>query len=526
MNRYLLDVNIILDYYDKLRREKYPESVKVFEYLKDTKTGFVSSSSLDKIMFLKIKDIITEKQITYEEAKKAVKEMIKEITTFFNIAKTPSYLDLDEDSLEDSQILASAKSIGAIIITRDVNLLTKYPILTLHPKDFMLKITNKGTKISMLDLTKETFHLYKHIEERLDRVIYKSNFIMGDEVYEFERSIANYVGTAHAISVASGTDALLLSLRALAIKRKGKEYWSKEDLIITTPFTFTATGDTILRSGATPLFVDIDLKTYNLDPHNVKEAVKTYGKRVVGIVPVHLYGLPCNMDEIMEVARENNLFVVEDCAQALGSKFKEKIVGSFGDAGAFSFFPTKNLGAFGDAGVITTNDEELANLIKMLRVHGGKDKYNVELLGYKSRMDTIQAAILLAKFTSFEESLKKRRSIAKFYIDNLKDCSYIILPETNESLYYHTYNQFTIRLNQVDRLSLQKYLRDHGIETMVYYPLPLHLMKLFQNRCLPYNSLKNSELASMTVLSLPIDSNLLEDQLNYIVQILLAYEKN
>lgn len=275
-------------------------------------------------------------------------------------------------------------------------------------------------------------------------------------------------------------------------------------MIITTPFTFTATGDTILRSGATPLFVDIDPNTYNIDVSKIKEALKVYGNRVVGIIPVHLYGLPCDMDEIMEIAAENNLFVVEDCAQAFGSMYKDRKVGSFGDTGAFSFFPSKNLGAFGDAGAITTDDDELAETITMLRVHGGRNKYNVEHIGYKARLDAIQAAILLAKLPHIDEFNTRRREIAKTYMEELKDISGIRLPFIPSADYYHTFHQFTILLENGQRNAIQEYLKGEGVQTMVYYPVPLHKMRIFDGRCEIFGSLENSEKASENVLSLPM----------------------
>jgi len=208
----------------------------------------------------------------------------------------------DFDDIEDSLILASAEATNALVLTRDEKLLKKYPHITISPeKFFSIYVNNNDTqKINMLDLTRETFYIYPNIEKNIDEVINKSNFILGEEVKQLEEKIANYIGTKYAVGVSSGTDALVLSLRALAIQRKKQEYWDKEDLIITTPFTLTATGDAILRAGATPLFVDIDLDTYNIDPELIKKAIEKYGKRVKGIVPVHLYGQPCNMDEIIK----------------------------------------------------------------------------------------------------------------------------------------------------------------------------------------------------------------------------------
>jgi len=296
---------------------------------------------------------------------------------------------------------------------------------------------------------------------------------------------------------------LVISLRALAIKNKKQEYWDKEDLIITTPLTFTATGDAILRAGATPLFVDIDPKTYTIDPNQVEEAIKKYGKKVKGILPVHLYGHPADMTAIMELAREYNLFVVEDCAQSLGAKWEGKQTGSFGDAGAFSFFPTKPLGGFGDGGMITTNDEKLYEIMLMLRKHGGKDKYNVEHIGYNSRLDTLQAAILLAKFPYLDKTIEKRRQIAKAYNEVFKNIDWIITPYEQPKA-YHVYHQYTIRIVGKDRDQLREYLRKKGIQTMVYYPVLLYKMMLFKKAVYKF-SISKSEYIVSEVLSIPLE---------------------
>lgn len=511
MRRALLDINIILDYYDNFRRDLFPESVELFELAKTrAKEGlfFISSASLDNIAFLKHKDLRESyPNLTYIQRKKIINKLLKELLSVFNICKTPSYIDINEDSdIEDELLISSAKAYGLTLITRDEIILNKYPHLAMHPKAYLeeYKKSVKTKRIPILDLKAQTFFLYSDIEKAFDEVIKKCNFILGEEVRFFEQDLKKYTETKHAIGVASGTDALLLSLRALAIKRRREEYWSKEDLIITTPFTFTATGDTILRSGATPLFVDINLETFNIDPAKIKEAVRAYKGKIVGIVPVHLYGLPCNMDEIMDIARENNLFVVEDCAQAFGAMYKGKKVGSFGDAGAFSFFPSKNLGAFGDAGAITTNDDELAEIITMLRVHGGKDKYNVEHIGYKARLDTLQAAILLAKFKYIDEFNERRRKIAEAYNRGLANIDSLVLPIAYADS-YHVYHQYTVRVKNGKRDELQKYLKDKGISTMVYYPVPLHKMKVFKGRCKISGTLKNAEEACQSVLSLPIE---------------------
>ncbi len=361
-------------------------------------------------------------------------------------------------------------------------------------------------QIPMLDLKLEYEYMKEAIDASIKKCLEHQKWILGPEVKELEEKIADYAGIKHCIGVASGTDALLLSLRALALKTKGEEYFSRSDFIITTPFTFTATGDAILRAGATPLFVDIDPETFNISPVKIKEALSKYKGKAVGVIPVHLYGNPCDMDKITAIAKENNIFVAEDCAQSFGAKWSGKRTGSFGDAGCFSFFPSKNLGAFGDAGAVVTDCDETAELIRMLIKHGGKDKYDAEHIGYNSRLDTIQAAVLLAKFKYADGFNEKRRKIAEIYNENLKNINWIKLPVEQKNG-YHVYHQYTVRLKEGKgkRDELQKYLSENGVQTAAYYPLSLYKMKVFKKRCEIYGSLKNSEISASSVLSLPVE---------------------
>lgn len=385
--------------------------------------------------------------------------------------------------------------------------------------------------IPMLDLKAEYLYMKEDIDSAIARCLEHQQWILGPEVTEFEQAVAKYIGVKHCIGTSSGTDALVVALRALAIKTKGQEYFDRSDLIITTPFTFTATGDAILRAGATPLFVDIDPITYNINPVLIRSCLESFPhslsplvlspSHVVGILPVHLYGQSCQMDEIMAIAREHDLFVVEDCAQAFGAKWKlkdgegqtadgeERMVGSIGDVGCFSFFPSKNLGGFGDAGAITTNDDELDGLIRMLIKHGGKDKYNVHHIGYNARLDTLQAAILLAKLKHIDEFNTRRRQIAQLYAEGMKHIKGVVLPSVfshsalaNKS---HVFHQFTLRVLDGQRDSLQAHLKAAGIDTMVYYPIPLHSMKVFSDRRFVLAELIETEGTALNVLSLPIE---------------------
>jgi dTDP-4-amino-4,6-dideoxygalactose transaminase len=384
--------------------------------------------------------------------------------------------------------------------------------------------------IPMLDLKLEYDYMKKDIDAAIARCLEHQQWIFGPEVKELEESIAKYIDVKHCIGVSSGTEALVLSLRAMAIKLKGKEYFDKTDEIITTPFTFTATGDAILRSGATPVFVDIDPATYNIDPANIRKYLTQNSGKVAGLLPVHLYGQACSMDELMAIAKEHELFVVEDIAQAFGGAWKSKKLGSIGATGCFSFFPSKNLGGFGDGGMISTNDGEISELIRMLLKHGGKDKYNVDHIGYNARLDTLQAAIVLAKFKYIDEFNDRRRKIAEKYNKKLFGIEGIILPyalssSSNSELLSpnsehtspalssspsaevdHVYHQYTIRVKDGKRGELQRFLKDKGVSTMVYYPFPLHNMNVFgEGRSKILGSLENSKQASDSVLSLPIE---------------------
>lgn len=388
-------------------------------------------------------------------------------------------------------------------------------------------------QLPMLDLKLEYDYMKDAIDSAIKKCLDHQKWILGPEVKELEDKLAEYLGVKHCIGAASGTEALVLSLRALAIKLKGQEYFDRTDRIITTPFTFTATGDAILRSGATPVFVDIDPATYNIDPKKIREYLTSNSElrtpnstRVVGLLPVHLYGQACRMDEIMAIAEEYNLFIVEDVAQAFGGNWKDKKLGSIGTTGAFSFFPSKNLGGFGDGGIVSTNDDEAAGLIRMLLKHGGKDKYNVDHIGYNARLDTLQAAIVLAKFKYIDEFNNRRRKIAAIYNKELAGIEALILPNTLSPKPYtddgHVYHQYTIQVSNRDKL--QTYLKENGVSTMIYYPFPLHKMKVFgEGRGIVAGKVDNSEHMAAGVLSLPVEPLQTEEDTMFISNAVKTY---
>lgn len=344
-------------------------------------------------------------------------------------------------------------------------------------------------KIPVLDVTPEIEALWDELMSAIQGVLKSGQFIMGPNVKAFEKEVAAYLGVKHAVGVNSGTDALVVSLRAAGI--------GPGDQVITTPFTFFATAEAVSQVGATPVFVDIDPKTFNINPELIEPAITP---RTKAILPVHLYGQAADMDPIMELAEKYNLKVIEDTAQAFGAEYKGKKLGTIGDAGCFSFFPSKNLGAFGDGGLIATNDDEIAEKARMLRVHGAKKKYYNEVIGYNSRLDEIQAAILRVKLPHIDKWNEARQEAAKRYNELLKDVPGIVTPY--EAPYArHVYHQYTIRILNGMRDKVKRFLADRGIGTMIYYPVPVHRLPVYGGN---NYSLPGAEWAAGEMLSLPI----------------------
>ena len=386
-------------------------------------------------------------------------------------------------------------------------------------------------QVQMLNLRREYEHTRDEIDAAIRSCLDHQQWILGPEVREFESLAAQYLGVKHCVGTSSGTEALLLALRALAILLTGKEHFKKTDEIITTPFTFTATGDTIVRAGATPVFVDIELDTYNIDPARVLDYYLTAAERtprrgrVVGVLPVHLYGKSCEIGQLMETAERFEGFLVEDVAQGFGATFNKKKLGSLGIAAAFSFFPSKNLGAFGDAGLLATHQDSLDEVARMLTKHGGKDKYDVRHLGYNSRLDTVQAAVLMAKLKYVDEFNERRRRIAQIYDEQFLELDGLVIPgkASGQSNSEHVYHQYTVRIIKGHRDDLQQYLSEHGVSSMVYYPKPLHMMHLFKGRSKVHGKLRNAELSAKTVLSLPINPFQTDEQTLYVAHFVKDY---
>jgi dTDP-4-amino-4,6-dideoxygalactose transaminase len=359
--------------------------------------------------------------------------------------------------------------------------------------------------IPMVDLKRQYRALKTEIDTAVSAVLDQTQFILGPNVSKLEEEIATYHGLPYAVGVANGTDALLLALRACGIKTG--------DEVITTPFTFIATAEVIAQLCATPVFVDICHDTFNINPSLIEEKITPKTK---AIIPVHLFGHPADMDPIMQIAAKHNLKVIEDCAQAFGAKHKNQRAGTIGDVGCFSFFPSKNLGCYGDGGMVITKDEDIARQIKMLRNHGSSVRYHHSEVGYNSRLDEIQAAILRVKLKHIDQFNNARRNNAAAYCAALNNKD-IILPSVAEGS-EHVFHQFTIRVQNRDVIAHA--LTEKGIASAVYYPVPLHQQEVFIKLYNYSIKLPVSEMCAKEVLSLPMFPELTGDEIQMIADVI------
>ena len=535
----LIDNNIVLDYFSNTRRKKYPESVLCFEYLLKSDFAFISSSSLDNIAYIKMKYL-------KDEGKKNIKENIKKLIEFlvnnFKIAKTPSYIEIDFEDIEDSQIIASAKAVDAIVLTRDEKLLKQYPDMTIHPSTFNFQPSPR--KIDFANLKKQYFLYQAELEKEMDKVLNSAAYIMGDAVKELEENLCQFTGAKNAITCSSGTDALLLAMMALDIK--------PGDEIITTPFTFIATAETIALLGAKPVFVDIDETTYNIDVSKIEEKITDKTK---AIIAVSLYGQPADLDEIKAVIRKaegrrekgegrentstfnlqpsSSIRLIIDGAQSFGVTYKGKAEVHYADIYTTSFFPAKPLGCFGDGGAVLTNSNELAEKIRMLRVHGQNRRYHHKYIGMGGRMDTLQCAIVNVKLKHYTEDLAKRQEVASKYTERLKEegrrvkgsewleinpSTFILLPSPLNNR-TSAWAQYSIRVKgEGRREKVQAKLKEAGVPTAVHYPMPLHLQECFVYLGYKEGDFPVAERVSKEIMSLPMNPYLSDEEIEYIIE--------
>ncbi len=352
--------------------------------------------------------------------------------------------------------------------------------------------------VPLLDLPAQYREIGDELEKEVIEILRSGRYIKGPKLEELETELAAYCGVKRAVTCASGTDAILLALMAHSV--------GPGDEVITTPYTFFATGGCISRLGARPVFVDIDPATYNIDPRLIPAALT--GK-TAAIVPVHLYGQCADMDPILEIARERAIPVIEDAAQAIGARYRGRPAGSMGSIGCFSFFPSKNLGACGDGGFMTTDDRELADRLTILREHGAKPKYYHKVIGINSRMDALQAGIILVKLPHLDKWHEGRRRNAAFYDRRLADLP-LVLPRVAEGC-DSVFNQYVIRTERRD--DLRKHLQEREIGNEIYYPVPLHLQECYRDLGYGEGSFPEAEGAARETLALPIYPQLTEEQL-------------
>ncbi len=365
-------------------------------------------------------------------------------------------------------------------------------------------------KVEFLDLKVQYEGIKDEINAAVEDVLRRGKFILGEEVLRLEEGIASFCGTKYAVGVASGTDALVLSLRASGI--------GEGHSVITTPFTFVATAEAILRVGAKVIFCDISSRTLNIDVGKLDGKITGDTK---AILPVHLYGQAVEMAPLMEVAQKHNLIVIEDVAQAFGGEYKGKKLGSLGKAGCLSFFPTKILGACGDAGMVVTDDRELRDMIRLLRGHGCRQKHGCETRGYNSRLDEIQAAILRVKLKKVGAWITLRRKIAKLYSELLKGTGVVIPFEAEYGK--HTYNYYCLRCSRRD--ALVDHLASKQIQTGIYYPVPLHLQDGFKFLQIDRGELPVAEKMAEEVLAIPIFPEMTESQIHYVADTIRSFYK-
>ena len=372
--------------------------------------------------------------------------------------------------------------------------------------------------IKMVDLVGQYLKIKDEVDAQMQNVINAAQFINGAKCKEFSANLAAYTGAAHAVTCANGTDALQIALMVLGLQRG--------DEVIVPAFTYVATAEVIALLGLVPVLVDVEWDTFNIDPEKIEEAITP---RTKAIVPVHLFGQCANMGRIMEIAAKHNLYVVEDNAQAIGAQWKGVLKGrenpksgTIGNVGCTSFFPSKNLGCFGDGGAMFTNDEALAERLHCIANHGQKVKYHHSIIGCNSRLDTLQAAVLDVKLKYLDEYISSRQSAADYYLQELASVEGIELPVTADYT-THVYHQFTLKVRDGRRDALKEFLAKREIPSMIYYPLPLHHQEAYKDMAVIVGGLENSVELSGRVLSLPMHTELTEEQLHYICKAIKAF---
>jgi len=494
---FIIDNNVIIDIVTG-RSPKSTEYELIINKLLKLEKAAISSSALHNIQYVLYKNY--RNHLSRYNA----------LLPFFKIIKTPSYIDfnnaLAKKDLEDYLIDLSARSIGGYVITSDKDFLALSDI-AVKPDDCFEIIENRDNKINFIDLKRQYHNIYSEVERNIDRVMNHGQYIMGPEIAEFEAKLAKFAGTKYCYTVSDGTKALLIAMMALGIKAG--------DEVITTPFTFIATGEMIALLGAKPVFVDIDPKTYNMNPALIESAITD---KTRAIMPVSLYGQCADFDAVNEIASRHGLPVIEDGAQSFGAVYKKRRSCGLSTIGCTSFFPSKPLGCYGDGGAVFTDDDAIAEKIKWIRVHGQDRRYHHPLIGINGRFDTLQAGIMLPKLDVFKSECTLRNKNGDKYSKLLnKTCKNVITPfieKHNTSVYA----QYTIQVEHRDEVA--KKLNDAGIPTAVHYPIPLNLQPVFSYLNQGPGSFPTAEAAAKRVMSLPMHPYLTEEEIGRIVGVL------
>lgn len=372
-------------------------------------------------------------------------------------------------------------------------------------------------KIQMVDLKGQYGPLKEQIQKSFNQVLESTAFINGLQVHSFQKELEDYLGVKHVIPCANGTDALQIAMMGLGLK--------PGDEVITADFTFAATVEVIALLGLVPVLVDVEKDTFNIDIEAIKKAITPKTK---AIVPVHLYGRPANMEAILEIAKEHNLFIIEDNAQAIGADYtfkngKKQKLGTIGNVGATSFFPSKNLGCYGDGGAIFTNDDELAHILRGIVNHGMYIRYHHDVVGVNSRLDTLQACVLSAKLPHLDTYNQKRRAAAKKYSEKLQQNPNIIVPEIPEGETSHIFHQYTIRIINGKRDALAEYLTEKGVPFGIYYPIPLHSQKAYADERYNDKDFPVTNQLVKEVISLPMHTELDDEQIDFITKLIIDF---
>jgi len=486
--KFIIDVNIALDILlDRL--DASPNIYKVFQQLKSYETIYLSSSQLHTIAFIFFREAKKTRSLNLVQQEWAL------FLKLFTLIKTPAYLDQDailfKQDVEDYLIEASAKLIDAKIITQD-ELFLNSSDYTLSIDEFLtLPTQDESNDVLFLDLKAINQAYTNELEQAFDQVLHSGWYIQGEECKAFEQEFSSYCGTKYCIGVANGLDALTLIIRAykeMGIMQEGDE-------IIVPANTYIASILAISENRLTPVLVEPDINTFNLDPTLIEAKITAKTK---AIMAVHLYGQVAAMDEINVLAKQYNLKVIEDSAQAHGAIYKGKRTGNLGDASGFSFYPGKNLGALGDGGAVTTNDATLAEIIRALGNYGSQKKHENQYQGVNSRLDEMQAALLRVKLRYLDQEIQKRREIAEYYLENISNEN-IILPVVNNKE-SHVWHLFVIRVKNRDKL--QEGLSNKGIQTMIHYPIPAHKQAAYKDWskvCLYITEAIHNEVLSLPV---------------------------